>query len=618
MHSFIYRFGVFELNPATFELRRNSHIVKIERIPMELLILLLESESRVVSRHEIVNRLWGESVFVDTEAGINTAVRKIRQAIRDNPDNPKFLQTVTGKGYRFVGASTEAVELAPARPAAVTEQPPSSPVHPATKVVLSRNSSWGVLGVFLVLLVGVGSWYVHGKTTQSDPIRSVAVLPLLNLTGDGEQEYLADGMTDELTTMLAKDSNLRVTSRTSAMQYKNSHRAIPDIAHELHVDGIIEGSISRSKDSIHMTVQLIRGDTDSHFWADSYDRDGHDTQLAAEAADAIAKRLNSRKVANTAARVISQAAHDAFLRGRYLWHTDRMSESGAYFQKATELQPDYAEAWAWLSCFYGKGVAGDLLDPQTNLELEWQAAKRALEIDPDLPDAHWAMGAAYLIARWDWANADREMQEAIRIDSQNAEYYYVRGCVLEAMGRFDEGIANGKKAVEIDPFGEPYVLAYMYLNARQYDAAAREFQLRTAGAASSADLLENMADVWRRKGNYKEATLTSIKSLNVMGDRLAAARLQSAYEAGGVKGAQRWELRRKLQQSKAQYISLAEIAMRYAELRDKDKTLQLLEQACHQRSTDCLWIQMDPQFDFLHEDTRYRALVKYVGEPPLY
>jgi tetratricopeptide (TPR) repeat protein len=234
-------------------------------------------------------------------------------------------------------------------------------------------------------------------------------------------------MTDELITMLAKDSTLRITSRTSAMQYKGARKPLSQIARALNVDGILEGSISRANGQVHMTLQLIRADTDSHLWAESYDRSANDVAaLPDEAAKAVAKQLYRAVPTVKAVRYVSPAAHDAYLHGRYLWFTAHMEESGPWFRKAIDLQPDYALAWAGLADYYGEGIAGDVLNPRTSIVPEEQAAERALELDPDLPEAHQAMGAMFLIDRWDWADADRETLRAISLSPQDGDLYVLR------------------------------------------------------------------------------------------------------------------------------------------------------------------------------------------------
>jgi TolB-like protein len=230
-------------------------------------------------------------------------------------------------------------------------------------------------------------------------ITSLAVIPLENLSGDPNQEYFADGMTDELITMLAKDSTLHITSRTSVMQYKGAHRPLPEIARTLHVDAIVEGSVSRSTNRVHMTLQLIRADTDTHLWAESYDRDTDGVALLPDnAARAIAHRLNSASFSSGRARYVKPEAHDAYLRGLYYWYAGQNESAGKYFKLATSLQPDYAQGWSGLSSYYGQ--SGDTtMDPEEALPKAEESAAKALELDPSLADAHLSMGATILFRR---------------------------------------------------------------------------------------------------------------------------------------------------------------------------------------------------------------------------
>ncbi|MGA8531875.1 MAG: winged helix-turn-helix domain-containing protein [Acidobacteriaceae bacterium] len=623
MMGVVYQFGDFTLDAGRFELSRLGHPLSVERKPLELLILLAERNGQLVSRAEIAERLWDREVFVDTEHGINTAIRKIRYALRDDPDQPRYIQTVTGKGYRLAAPITvldaaqpallltsEPLSTANGSHSAPTPLPPSphprSATHPAVWIAAA------LLLAATAIAFAARSWMRH----TAAPIHSLAVIPLDNLSGDPNQEYFADGMTDELTTMLAKDSTLRIVSRTSVMQYKRAHRPLPEIARALNVDGIVEGSVARSGRQIHMTLQLIQASTDSHLWAESYDRDADDVALPNDAARAIATRLHSLAPSISALRYVDPAAHDAFLRGRYLWFTDRMIESGEYFRKATQIQPDYADAWAWLSAYYGEGTAGHVLDPRTSLQLQWDTAQRAMQLDPDLADAHWVMGAAFFLVRWDFANADREFLQAISMDPRSTEYVYVRACMLEALNRFDEAIATEKKAMEVDPFERPYALASLYPAARQYDASLAETRLRLEADPNNLDLLFNLFDTQRRMGNYRDAVDTWAKWHEAFGDPQSAVNLRRAWEQGGTRGFIHWQLDRRLMQAKTSYVSPGELAVYYAQLGDKEKTLDLLEESYRQHQVDTLYIQTDSAFDFLHAEPRYRAIVQKMGIPP--
>jgi tetratricopeptide (TPR) repeat protein len=364
-----------------------------------------------------------------------------------------------------------------------------------------------------------------------------------------------------------------------------------------------------------MTLQLIRADTDSHIWAQSFDRTKNDTGLAEDAARTISEQLHSATPITATQRYINPEAHDAYLRGKYLWFSDKLLDSGAYFRRATEIQPDYAEAWAGLSDYYGEGAAGDLLDPRVAFGPQEAAAKRALELAPDSAEAHLAMAAVYLIARWDLTNADLESQRAISLDPHDGESYYFRACVLDAMDRHAEAIEAATRSVELAPYQRPSALAEMYFLDRQYDAALSELRLRLEAQPNNVSLLFVQSDTWRRKGNYKEAMDAWQRMLVASGDAETARQARLAYEKGGWRGFIRWQLRLRERQAKSKYVSPVELANYHAQLGEREQTLALLEEGYRQRATDMRWIQQDPAYDFLNADPRFRAILKRIGQP---
>jgi TolB-like protein/DNA-binding winged helix-turn-helix (wHTH) protein len=635
--STVYEFGGFRLDSGRFELSRAGRRLKMERKPMELLILLAARNGDLVSRAEIIERLWGSEVFVDTEHGINTAIRKIRFVLGDDSEDPRFVQTVMGKGYRFVGpvvaVDSEPTEIPhtlskawspPKDDASAPIVPPLLPAAGASPITgKPRLLIWIATAAVLVLLVVSASLRARGWRSRvpKPAITSIAVLPLDNLSGDPAQNYFADGMTDELTTMLAKNSTLHVTSRTSAMQYKDAHRILRDIAGDLGVDGIIEGSVERADGKVHMTLQLIQASTDTHVWAESYDRNANDVvTLPEEAAQAIAKQLN-RAVAVKPARYVNPEAHDAYLRGKFFLFTNG-DGAAPYFKKATELQPDYAPGWAGLAEYYGSG-AGTWLDPQKVLEPMEAAARKAVELDDSLSEAHVVLGAALFINKWDWAGADRELLRGIELDPEYAEGIHRRASFLAALNRHQEAIAEQKKATEIDAFSRPRALALSYVLARQYDAAITDIQQRLQTKPNDEGLLFTLYLAYRCKGMKKQAVSTlqqyitaSGGNISRLGWKTSAEDVRRAWERGGynaVLHAQISDLERK---SAKQYVSPIELALLYAQLGEREKTLALLEAGLRERNPELLWIQCDPAFDFLHKDERYRSIIRGIGLPP--
>ncbi len=426
-------------------------------------------------------------------------------------------------------------------------------------------------------------------------------------------------MTDELTTMLVKDSTLRVTSRTSVMQYKGVHRPLREIAQELGVDGILEGSIERTGDHVHMTIQLIQAPTDTHVWAESYDRDASDAvSLPGEAAEAIAKRVNRVAAQPAVAHYVNPAAHDAYLHGRYLWFSGGNEKAGEYFRKATELQPDYAQGWSGLSVYYGAGAIEGIANPVDALAPQMSTAQRALELDALLPEAHLAMCAAIFEARWDWARADAECKRAIELDPEFSEAYHFRAKMLAALNRHPEAIAAQKKALELDPFSRPWALAASYLLARQYDAALAEERQRLESSPNDPMLHDVMSTTLRCKGMEKEATEELEKSLALQGDRASADEVAQAYRQGGYRAVVLQHIHELKSSSADRYVSPVDMALMYAEIGRREEALHFLEEGYRQHSPLVLWVQDDPAYDFLHGEERYRAIIKGVGLPPAY
>jgi len=647
----VFQFGDFKLDCDRFELRRGERTVKLERKPMELLILLAAKNGDLLTRAEIVERLWDSEVFVDTEHGINTAVRKIREVLRDDPAQSRFVQTVTGKGYRFIAPVVEVPAplpeerrlsseesrnrrvgdppAAPAGPSAfpiqtpVSDEAKSSGEKDARRFSLSGRWIWlavaAALGC-LVVAISLGARSLRDRSLNraaGPKISSLAVLPLDNLSGDPGQNYFADGMTDELTTMLAKNSTLRVVSRTSVMQYKGARRPLPEIARELGVDGILEGSVERTGDKVHMTIQLIQGPSDTHIWAESYDRDANDVvSLPREAARTIAKKLNSVVVEQAPQRYVSPEAHDAYLRGRYLWFAGKNEEASKYFRKATELQPDYAPGWAGLSTYYGQGAGGELY-PKDAIANEVEAASKAVELDESLPWAHLSLGAAMFFS-WNWPRAEQEISRAIELDPNFGEAYHFRSKMLSAFGRNEEAIEAEKKAMELDPFERPFAMAFTYFLARQYDAAINEARLRLETRPDDIILHWALWEAYRRKGAEKEAAQELEKSVLLQGWTNSAAAIHRQFERGGYKAVVVGQVDYYKKLSEKQYVSPLQRATFNAQLGRREETLALLEEGYQQHDPELLWIQNDPAYDFLHGDERYRSIIRRIGLPPAF
>lgn len=626
----VYQFGDFRLDCGRFELQLNGRALRVERKPMELLMLLASREGQLVTRAEIAQRLWSSEVFVDTEHGINTAIRKLRHLLRDDPDTPRFIQTVTGMGYRFIAPIT-AIEtavpeaVAPFTAATLASHPAEAPSAPAPAPPAQSHRLWlgiaaGGAALIAILAVTLGPQPLASRLLHRNAqptITSLAVIPLDNLSGDPNQEYFADGMTDELITMLAKDSTLRITSRTSVMQYKGARKPLPEIARALKVDGILEGSISRANGQVHMTLQIIRADTDTHLWAESYDRSANDVAaLPGEAARAIADRLRSSVTSIKPARYVSPEAQDAYLRGRYYWFGDNYDQCEAYMEKAIQLQPDYAKAWSGLSEAYGGSAAVGEMPPNEAFEKAHTAAQRALELDSSLDEAHNALAAYYLFNAWDWHRAEAESQRAIALNPNSADIHHLYSYILRSQNRDQESLEEQKRATQIDPFGRPWALGAAYIYSRQYDAAIDELLARASSQLQDFWLQEELARAYWFNGNKTEWAMHLEQGYLVIGDKKSAGAVQHAFDKGGAMAVAQWALDGDLKKSRTRYVSPMNLAFDYAQLERKEDTLRCLENAVRERSPWLVFIQKEPGFDFLHAEPRFRAIIQRIGLPP--
>ncbi len=611
------RFGLFELDLKAGQLSKNGTKIRLPQQPLQLLSVLLERPGEILTREELRQRLWPSDVFVDFDHGLNKSIQKLRDALGDSADSPRYIETIPRVGYRFIAPVNNGSRPPEQEPNIKLPQMQELPTaQTPVSVIGIKKTRWALQAACLALLAMTAAWFIYRRLHTTEPIRSIAVLPLDNLSGDPGQNYLADGMTDELTTMLAKNSTLRVISRTSVMQYKGAHRPLRQIAQELGVDGILEGSVERSGDKVHMTIQLIQAPSDTHVWAESYDRDANDAvSLPREAAQTIAKRLNSAAPQPAPPRYVNPEAHDAYLRGRYIWFSGSNDEAGKYFRKATELQPDYALGWAGLSVYYGAGAIEGDLNPEDAIPQEEAAANKAIALDDSVPEAHLALGAT-MFQKWDWARADQEIARAIELNPSFAEAYHFRAKMRNALNRNEEAIAAEKKAQELDPFERPFAMAFAYLLARQYDAALSDARQRLETVPGEIDLHWMLCDTYRRKGDLKQAAQEWETIVRLSGDKDTAAIIHQEFEKGGYKALLLWQINNLKQKSTKRYVSPVNLALQYAQLGQKEQTLSLLEEGYRQRSPLLLWIQNDPAYDFLHSDERYRSIIKRIGLPP--
>ncbi|HEX8815360.1 MAG TPA: winged helix-turn-helix domain-containing protein [Terriglobales bacterium] len=602
-----------------------------------ILCLLLDSPGELVTRDQLRASLWASDTFVDFDHGLNSAVQRLRDCLSDTAEKPRWIETVPRRGYRFVGQvqwqEHEACPEAAPEPLAQTTIGPvggeassefsgqNAPVRPIAPAWRRRVSMIATLALFF-LAAGLLAWNTGGVRDRLFPserasrIHSIAVLPLANLSGDSSQDYFADGMTDELITALAQNHSLRIASRTSAMQFKGVQRPVREIARELGVDGVLEGSVSRTANRVHMTVQLIYAPTDSHVWADSYDRDlNQAVSLPEELSQTVAKEVKSATSADVPRRHINPEAHDAYLRGRYFWFRGSIPETLSFFEKAIQLQPDYAAAWAGLSDTYALRGVFRGGPPKEDLAKAGETARRAVELDDSLAEAHLSMAAWYM---WSWnpLQGDAEARKAIDLNPTYAESHYFRHLILLALNRSQEALQEAKRAVELDPFARTYGLGQCYIDLRRFDTAIDELHMQAQLHPADAYLHRVLAEAYWHEGEYSKSQEELEKGLKVSGRSKDAAAVHRAFERGGAKAVAQWQAEIMKTRASKEYVSRFEIASAVALTGDKDETLKHLEASYREHEPALILIETEPAFDFLHSDPRYRTLVRTIGLTP--
>jgi TolB-like protein/DNA-binding winged helix-turn-helix (wHTH) protein len=494
------RFGDdFELDLRSQKLCRAGRVLKLERIPTEILLLLIEKNGELVTRDQIIQRVWGEGVFLDTDNSINGAIRKIRQVLKDDSESPRFVQTVTGRGYRFIAPIVQPGppdrQDVPVGRTAAADSAPDGALEPRPGPRVVHWQLAGVIGIAVVLIAGLGAYLYSLRSralVQGTPVRRMlAVLPFENLTGDPEQEYFSDGLTEEMISQLGNldPSHLGVIARTSVMHYKHSDEPLDRIGRELGVQYALEGSVRRDSNKVRITAQLIQIKDQSHIWARQYDRDlsnllALQAEIAQEIGDEIQLTLGEHRRIDTARQssMSPQAyeAYDLYLKGRFFWNKRAAGFQQAidYFQQAIAKDPNYARAYTGLADSYAL-LGGYTLTPQIELMPKARAAAlKALELDPELSEAHTSLALITENFDYDWETAEKEFHRAIELNPNYATAHHWYAEFLSQQGRFPEALAESERARELDPLS--LIIAadrgVILLYARQYDASIAQFR----------------------------------------------------------------------------------------------------------------------------------------------
>ena len=610
------KFENIELDLSSYQVRRDGSVIKLERIPMELLILLAGRNGQLVSREEIIERLWGKDVFVDSEHGVNTAIRKIRNALQDDSENPRFIETVVGKGYRFVAPLT---------------MPAEERVLPAASVgYISHTMRFALLGACVLVAFSVGGYlgvrYFWSRGPAPAERAMLAVLPFENLTGDPDQEYFSDGLTEEMITQLGRldPRQLGVIARTSAMSYKHSSKAVDQIGRELGVNYILEGSARREGGRVRVTAQLILVRDQSHVWAAEYDREMQSVlQLQSEVADAIGNEVRlklapAQRVHLANSTVVNPEAYEAYLKGRYFiekWTEEGTRVGREYFEQAIQKDPNYALAYAGLADSYVWGRAG--LPPEEALRRARAAATKALQLDSTLGEPHAALAQVRFVNDWDWADADAEFKRATELNPNDTNALHMYSHYLLSMGRIDESLIVSKRALEHDPVSPTMQLhlGFHYLTARQYDLAIPQYLKVQQTDPSLPDAHNQLAVAYRQKGMFDQSVAEYLQVESLLGMAPEQiAELKAAYARSGMRGF--WlTVLEFAETSEQNRISPYQIASYCTMLNKKDEAFEWLEKAYTTHDSGLVAIKTDSDFDNLHSDKRFSDLLSRMKLP---
>ena len=652
------RFGEdFELDLRPRRLRRGSRVLKVERIPLEILVLLLEHRDEIVTRDQIVSRIWGPGVFLDTDNSIRGAIRKLRQVLKDDAETPRFIQTITGQGYRFIAPvvdpkETTTLEVSDAAPGAgvvgtlaseldgwlqsrrlrlVDEaQDPLAP-KPAHAETSHHHTRFVVPAVVFVLacvcLVTIWLWQRQSSHAINSTRKIVlAVLPFENLSGDPEQEFFSDGLTEEMIAQIGKLSRdrLSVIARSSVAKYKNGKATAGEIGKELKADYLVQGSVRRSFDRVRITVQLIQPTNQTDLWTESYDRELKDVLAVQDSVvRSIAGQIHlalseEQKTQLATPRQTKPEAYVAYLKGRYYWSkrtAESMEKAEPYFQQAIDIDPTYAEPYSGLAdCNSGLAWHG-FKSPSDALPKAEQAARKAVEIDPQSAEAHASLGLV-LSHRWDWAGAESEFKRALELDPQYANAHHWYGDYLSMRGRHEDAIAEARRALELDPLN---LMISTWLGRRYY--LSGNYSSAVAQNRDSVELDTNFAAAHLQLGqDYIQADsfIEGVKELRLAAslsghDPLYAAQVAAALAARG----QSREALRIVHElevtSKTRYVSPYAVAQIYAALGSEQETLQWLQAAYDDHSVWMGYLAVDPVFLRYRSSSRFKDFIRRLG-----
>ena len=636
-----YEFGPFYLDPGERTLLRAGRPIPLRPKLFDILMLLVENHGHIVDKEQLMSSVWTEQ-FVE-EGNINKNISMLRQALGENDRVYKFIETVPKRGYRFVAEVREvnkdrdadlAIDSVTTSPVVTAEQDHSSDSQvltawwrPFRRTKFNRN----LIALLLVTVVLVAGLLYLGfsrnrRALARPPVASIVVLPFQNLSGDSAQEYFVDGMTDALIGDLAKIGALRVISRTSAMHYKGTNKSLPEIARELNVDAVVEGTVQRSGDRVHVRAQLIHAASDSHLWAADYDRDLRDLlDLQSEVARAIAGEVRIRLTPTeqrllAPKRTIPREAVDNYLQGRYFYNrrTEQdMRKAISYFERAINADPNYAQPYAGLAdCYNQLGTAMiGVMSPLDARRTAETAAKKAIEIDNQVAEAHATLGYVNYF-NWNWATAEEEFKRSIELNPNYASAHSQYAYYLVARGRFDESLAEINRAQELDPLSLSISSSRGFIleHVRRYEEAIEQFRRVIAIDPNHYQANYSLALTYVANNQFDEAINAAERAVEVS-ERAPAALgvLGLAYGVAGRKREANQILSELLKLQRQRYVTPMAISFIYIGLGNNDQAFAWLEKGYQERSNHIAFLKVNPTVDPLRSDPRFIDFLRRVG-----
>lgn len=606
----VYRFSVYELDARNGELRKFGTRIRLQQQPLQILTALVERPGEILTREELRQLLWPADTFVDFEHGLNSAIKKLRHALSDDPITPRFIETIPRRGYRFLVPVTHDNNTPPSTTGTLQivarKHPPAS-----------RRFSWIVLVLTGVVLASVASYRLFPHRTAH--IDSVAVLPLQNLSRDADQEYFADGLTDALITDLGKVDGIRVISRTSVMRYKGTLKPLPVIARELNVDAIVEGTVLRSGNHVRITTQLVRAEPETHLWAESYERDLSDVlqlqdELSRNIANHIQAKVGSGKQLAATSRPFNPEAYDAYLRGRYFF--DKRVETAtrkaiSYFEEAIQKDPNYAPAYSGLADCY-------TVTWGTQDKAKGEAyARQALRLQDDLAEAHASLGVARLYVS-DFRTADQELKRAIALNPNYSMAQHWYALYLLVTGRPAEALARNDIARQINPFSVPINNARIMIltSLRRYNEALTQAETLREIEDNYASH-EHKARLYRLKQMYAEAMVEEARSAVLSGSKqrqIDQEEITRVYGQAGYAASVRKQLELRSSGYPGTYAA-CEVAASAAEAGNTDEAIRWLQRSYADKEFGSYPIKVSPEFDSLKSDPRFQEIARHFDPP---